>query len=88
MESENVLFFVVDNISITVDTETTDVENFYPEVDEEDSIVKLELTETPSTQIPLQRIAMSVRNRRARGSKILKSAWMIHFTESDKTVRT
>ena len=44
------------------------------------------VTESISAQIPLQRIAMSVRNNKKRGSKILKSGWMVHFTDSDETV--
>ena len=46
------------------------------------------LEHTMSNQIPLQRIAMSVRHKKHRGSKILKAGWMVHFTNSsaDKKV--
>ena len=44
------------------------------------------LSESMSNQIPLQRIAMSVRHKKNRGSKILKAGWMLHFTNTDKTV--
>lgn len=45
------------------------------------------LTEQISSQIPLQRIAMSVRYKKNRGSKILRGGWMVHFTNKDRTVR-
>ena len=44
------------------------------------------LSETMSNQIPLQRIAMSVRYKKHRGSKILKAGYMVHFSNQDKTV--
>lgn len=47
------------------------------------------LIETMSTNnIPLQRIVMSVRYKRSRGSKILKVGWMVYFTKSDTTKKT
>ena len=71
--------------SISDDMES-DLDHTSQEIDEEDAVIKQEVSETLSNQIPLQRIAMSVRHKKNRGSKILKSAWMVHFTESDKTV--
>ena len=48
-----------------------------------------QLIETMSTNnIPLQRIVMSVRYKRSRGSKILKVGWMVYFTKSDPTKKT
>nr|XP_047132575.1 serine/threonine-protein kinase D3 [Hydra vulgaris] len=72
-----------ENPPVNNDADITDNDH-NTEPDEEESIVKIELTETSSIQIPLQRIAMSVGHRKTRGSKILKSAWMIHYTESDQ----
>ncbi|XP_047133176.1 serine/threonine-protein kinase D1 isoform X2 [Hydra vulgaris] len=67
--------------------DSSDFEIASQENEEEDLInyAKQEVSETISNQIPLQRLAMSVRNRKMRGSKILKSGWMVHFTESDKS---
>lgn len=43
------------------------------------------ISEQLSNQIPLQRIAMSVRYKKNRGSKILRGGWMVHFTNTDRT---
>ncbi|XP_065661834.1 serine/threonine-protein kinase D3 isoform X3 [Hydra vulgaris] len=78
-----------DDISDSENTnqDASDFEIASQENEEEDLInyAKQEVSETISNQIPLQRLAMSVRNRKMRGSKILKSGWMVHFTESDKS---
>ncbi len=43
-------------------------------------------TDTPN--IPLQRLVMSVRYKKSRGSKVLKVGWMTYFTKSNTEVRT
>ena len=53
-----------------------------PSGDEHDNVISEQL----SNQIPLQRIAMSVRYKKNRGSKILRGGWMVHFTNTDRTV--
>lgn len=54
-----------------------------PSGDEHDNVISEKL----SNQIPLQRIAMSVRYKKNRGSKILRGGWMVHFTNTDRMVR-
>jgi hypothetical protein len=45
---------------------------------------KLEATE--SSNIPLQRIVVSVKHTKKRASKVLKQGWMVHFTDKDNNV--
>lgn len=42
---------------------------------------KLQATE--SSNIPLQRIVVSVKHTKKRASKVLKQGWMVHFTDKD-----
>jgi len=82
--------------SISDDTESTADSELGPELEEEEAEGGGEapsptcpngndpLEPTMSNQIPLQRIAMSVRHKKNRGSKILKAGWMVHF----KTLNT
>lgn len=81
--------------SVSDETETTsDLDSLSQDLEEEPSgevtsptmELENELSESISNQIPLQRIAMSVRKKRHRGSKILKAGWMIHYNNKDKTV--
>ena len=44
------------------------------------------LQETMSSNIPLQRIVVSVKHQKRRSSKVLKQGWMIHYTDRDSTV--
>ena len=39
-----------------------------------------------STYIPLQRVVVSVKHTKRKGSKILKQGWMVHFTNKDMKV--
>lgn len=80
--------------SVSDETETTsDLDSLSQDLEEEPSgevtsptmELENELSESISNQIPLQRIAMSVRKKRHRGSKILKAGWMIHYNNKDKT---
>lgn len=41
------------------------------------------LTPTMSNYIPLQRIVVSVKHTKRKGSKVLKQGWMVHFTNKD-----
>lgn len=36
-----------------------------------------------STYIPLQRVVVSVKHTKRKGSKILKQGWMVHFTNKE-----
>lgn len=45
---------------------------------------KLEATE--SSNIPLQRIVVSVKHTKKRASKVLKQGWIVHFTDKDNNV--
>lgn len=47
-----------------------------------------QLTPTMSNNIPLQRIVVSVKHTKRKGSKVLKQGWMVHFTNKDMQVRT
>lgn len=49
----------------------------------ENNISETIISNTPNIQ--LQRLVMSVRYKRSRGSKVLKVGWMIYFTKSDPT---
>lgn len=42
-----------------------------------------QLTPTMSNNIPLQRIVVSVKHTKRKGSKVLKQGWMVHFTSKD-----
>lgn len=42
-----------------------------------------QLTPTISNNIPLQRIVVSVKHTKRKGSKVLKQGWMVHFTNKD-----
>jgi len=42
-----------------------------------------QLTPTMSNNIPLQRIVVSVKHTKRKGSKVLKQGWMVHFTNKD-----
>ncbi|XP_027055178.1 serine/threonine-protein kinase D1-like isoform X3 [Pocillopora damicornis] len=42
-----------------------------------------QLTPTISNNIPLQRIVVSVKHTKRKGSKVLKQGWMVHFTSKD-----
>lgn len=44
------------------------------------------LTPTMSNYIPLQRIVVSVKHTKRKGSKVLKQGWMVHFTNKDMQV--
>ena len=46
-----------------------------------------QLTPTMSNNIPLQRIVVSVKHTKRKGSKVLKQGWMVHFTNKDMQVR-
>lgn len=46
-----------------------------------------QLTTTVSNNIPLQRIVVSVKHTKRKGSKVLKQGWMVHFTSKDTQVR-
>ncbi|XP_028409605.1 serine/threonine-protein kinase D3-like isoform X2 [Dendronephthya gigantea] len=46
---------------------------------------KLEATE--SSNIPLQRIVVSVKHTKKRSSKVLKQGWMVHFTDKENNRR-
>ena len=46
-----------------------------------------QLTPTISNNIPLQRIVVSVKHTKRKGSKVLKQGWMVHFTNKDMQVR-
>ncbi len=46
-----------------------------------------QLTPTMSNNIPLQRIVVSVKHTKRKGSKVLKQGWMVHFTSKDTQVR-
>lgn len=39
-----------------------------------------------SNYIPLQRVVVSVKHTKRKGSKILKQGWMVHFTNKDMKV--
>ena len=91
-EIENVL-----GDSISDETESTQIDNESSNsIDEEDDGNSVSspsgdehnnvITEQLSNQIPLQRIAMSVRYKKNRGSKILRGGWMVHFTNTDRIV--
>jgi len=45
-----------------------------------------QLTPTMSNNIPLQRIVVSVKHTKRKGSKVLKQGWMVHFTSKDMQV--
>ena len=45
-----------------------------------------QLTPTMSNNIPLQRIVVSVKHTKRKGSKVLKQGWMVHFTNKDTQV--
>ena len=45
-----------------------------------------QLTPTMSNNIPLQRIVVSVKHTKRKGSKVLKQGWMVHFTSKDTQV--
>lgn len=45
-----------------------------------------QLTPTMSNNIPLQRIVVSVKHTKRKGSKVLKQGWMVHFTNKDMQV--
>ena len=45
-----------------------------------------QLTPTISNNIPLQRIVVSVKHTKRKGSKVLKQGWMVHFTSKDTQV--
>lgn len=47
-----------------------------------------QLTPTISNNIPLQRIVVSVKHTKRKGSKVLKQGWMVHFTNKDMQVST
>ena len=80
--------------STSDDTEGTEISELLGEEEDADGSGDLHsptnepLEHTMSNQIPLQRIAMSVRHKKHRGSKILKAGWMVHFMNSsvDKKV--
>lgn len=40
-----------------------------------------------SNYIPLQRVVVSVKHTKRKGSKILKQGWMVHFTNKELKVR-
>jgi len=61
-------------------------ENTGDEVSSPTGEENIAISEQLSNQIPLQRIAMSVRYKKIRGSKILRGGWMVHFTNTDRTV--
>ena len=46
-----------------------------------------QLTPTMSNNIPLQRIVVSVKHTKRKGSKVLKQGWMVHFTNKEMQVR-
>ena len=52
----------------------------------ENPLVETMSTNTPNIQ--LQRLVMSVRYKRSRGSKVLKVGWMVYFTKSDSVLKT
>ena len=80
--------------STSDDTEGTEINELLGEEEDAEGCGDLPsptnepLEHTMSNQIPLQRIAMSVRHKKHWGSKILKAGWMVHFTNSsvDKKV--
>lgn len=45
-----------------------------------------QLTPTMSNNIPLQRIVVSLKHTKRKGSKVLKQGWMVHFTNKDMQV--
>ncbi|XP_046849101.1 serine/threonine-protein kinase D3-like isoform X2 [Xenia sp. Carnegie-2017] len=63
----------------------TDAEPVTPTSPVEPKPPKLEATE--SSNIPLQRIVVSVKHTKKRASKVLKQGWMVHFTEKDSNRR-
>ncbi|XP_068673096.1 serine/threonine-protein kinase D3-like [Montipora foliosa] len=42
-----------------------------------------QLTPTMSNNLPLQRIVVSVKHTKRKGSKVLKQGWIVHFTSKD-----
>lgn len=40
----------------------------------------------PGSNIPLQRVVVSVKHTKRKGSKLLKQGWMVHFTNKDMQV--
>ena len=88
--------------SVSDKTESTALDSLSQDLEEEDMMGEKEqgdetpsptsepvnepLSERMSNQIPLQRLAMSVRHKKHRGSKVLKAGWMIHFINDDREV--
>ena len=40
----------------------------------------------PGSNIPLQRVVVSVKHTKRKGSKLLKQGWMVHFTNKEMQV--
>lgn len=67
-------------------TSRSSQEDFEPASPSSPDCESQQLTPTMSNNIPLQRIVVSVKHTKRKGSKVLKQGWMVHFTNKDTQV--
>ena len=81
--------YETDNGENEADTESVsrnNQEDFEPASPSSPDCELPQLTPSSSCNIPLQRIVVSVKHTKRKGSKVLKQGWMVHFTSKDMQV--